>query len=101
MYQAHYHGKNKYTGIAQTGRGWNTSTWTIINNGRTVRWHKSRNFRTLAEAKREYAIQKRRFKDRDATMERRIEKKARGLHQKKRRNNNPFGINLNDFQIKF
>lgn len=60
MYQSKEIGKDKFVGIAQTGIGWNVSTWTITSKNR-VRTHASKNTRTLAEAKKEFTRQKRKF----------------------------------------
>ena len=50
---------NKYVGIAQTGVGWNVSTWTM--SGNRVRVYANKNMRTLADAQKEFTRQKRRL----------------------------------------
>lgn len=56
MYQVHKLGKGRYVGIAQTGAGWNVSTWQ--GKGTKVGTFQSKNTKTLAEAKKEFTRQK-------------------------------------------
>jgi len=59
MYKIKKLGNNRQVGIAQTGAGWNVSTWTT--RGNRVTTHKSVNTRTLQQARKQFTIQKRRF----------------------------------------
>jgi hypothetical protein len=56
MYQMARKG-NKDIGIAQTGRGWNVSTYTV--NGNRVNIYQDKDMSTLAEARKEFTRQKR------------------------------------------
>lgn len=66
----------KYTvGIAQTGAGWNVSTYAVKNN--RVKTYSTQNFRTLAAAKKEYTSQTRRTSQREEISKRQERKPVR------------------------